>query len=92
MPESEARRVLATVRIAYELQQQGIDSTKVIDVLRTTTDDWMNLLTQAYYKKYPDAAAMDNTEQAKRSRFLLQRGFSSTMIQDFFKHTTTKST
>lgn len=80
------------VRIAYELQQQGIDSTKVIDVLRTTTDDWMSLLAQTYDKKYPDSAAMDNSEQARRSRFLLQRGFSSTMIQNFFKHKTTKST
>jgi regulatory protein len=80
------------VRIAYELQQQGIVPATVETVLRTTTDDWMNLLMQAYDKKYPSSATMDSSEQAKRSRFLLQRGFSSAMIQDFFKQTTTKST
>jgi regulatory protein len=80
------------VRIAYELQQQGIAPGTVEAVLRITTDDWMDLLEQAYGKKYPGSAAIDSSEQAKRSRFLLQRGFSSSMIQDFFKQTTTKST
>jgi regulatory protein len=80
------------VRIAYELQQQGIEPAKVDSVLRATTDDWMNLLVQAYDKKYSYSAIMDGCEQAKRSRFLLQRGYSSHMIQDFFKQTTTKST
>jgi regulatory protein len=80
------------VRIAYELQQQGIAPSKAESVLRATTDDWMNLPEQVYGKKYSDSTAIDSGEQAKRSRFLLQRGFSSTMIQDFFKRTATKLT
>jgi len=80
------------VRIAYELQQQGIAQAKVESVLRATTDDWMNLLEQVYDKKYSDSTAIDSSEQAKRSRFLLQRGYSSAMIQDFFKRTATKLT
>jgi regulatory protein len=87
-----SQKGFGAVRIAYELQQQGIAPTTVETVLRATTDDWMNLLVQAYDKKYPDSATMDSSEQAKRSRFLLQRGFSSGMIQAFFKQTTTKST
>lgn len=79
------------VRIAYELRQQGIDPATVDKIIRTT-DNWMDLLEQVYTKKYPESIAVDSGEQAKRSRFLLQRGFSSTMIQDFFKQTTPKPT
>ncbi len=89
---ARSQKGFGPVRITYELSQQGIAPATVNKVLRTTTDGWMNLLMQTYDKKYSGTTAIDSFEQAKRSRFLLQRGFSSTMIQDFFKQTTTKST
>lgn len=80
------------VRIAYELKQQGIESSTVDKVLRATTDNWINLLKQVYTKKYPGPVAMDSSERTNCIRFLLQRGFSSAMIHDLFKQITTKST
>jgi regulatory protein len=80
------------VRIAYELKQQGIDPDTVDKIIRATTDNWMNLLGQVYTKKYSNAGAMTGNERANRIRFLQQRGFSSAMIHDLFKQTTTKST
>jgi regulatory protein len=73
------------VRIAYELKQQGIEAHTVDKVLQATSDNWLNLMEQAYNKKYPEPLAMDINERAKRIRFLLQRGFSSAMITTLFK-------
>lgn len=80
------------VRIAYELKQQGIDPDTVDKIIRAATDDWMSLLVQVYTKKYPEKVVLDSNERANRIRFLQQRGFSSAMIHDLFKQTTTKST
>ena len=72
-------------RIGYELRQQGISPDVVEQALAATTDDWVEILAQVYAKKFSVAEAMDSSEQAKRSRFLLQRGFSGGMISDLFK-------
>jgi regulatory protein len=73
------------VRIAYELKQQGIDPVTIDKILKSTTENWKNLLQQVYGKKYPDVGAIDNSEKAKRIRFLMQRGFPSTMINALFR-------
>ena len=73
------------VRIAYELKQHDIDPDTVDSVLGATTDNWMNLLEQVYSKKYPNQLCVDSSERARRIRFLLQRGFSSAMINTLFK-------
>ncbi|WP_411727956.1 regulatory protein RecX [Methyloglobulus sp.] len=80
------------IHIAYELKQLGITPDTVDKIIRATTDNWMNLLGQVYTKKYPGTVAMDSSERANHIRFLQQRGFSSAMIHDLFKQTTTKST
>ena len=48
----------------------------VEQALAATTDDWAEILAEVYAKKFSAAESMDSNEQAKRSRFLLQRGFS----------------
>ncbi|MSS76125.1 MAG: regulatory protein RecX [Methyloglobulus sp.] len=73
------------IRIAYELQQQGIEAHTVDKVLQATSDNWLNLMEQVYNKKYPGPLAMDSNERAKRIRFLLHRGFSSAIITTLFK-------
>ena len=73
------------VRIAYELRQQGISQDTVDKVVQATTEDWMAVLERVYTKKYPGSVAIDGSERARRIRFLLQRGFSSTMITTLFK-------
>jgi regulatory protein len=46
----------------------------------------MELLEQVYTKKYGLDSLLDRYEWAKRSRFLMQRGFSGTMIGALFDH------
>ncbi len=73
------------VRIAFELRQQGIDPSEIENAMRKATDDWQSLLEQVYLKKFSSAASFDRNERAKRIRFLLQRGFSNSMINTFLK-------
>jgi regulatory protein len=76
------------VRIAFELRQQGITSDVVEKIVNSTIENWPTLLAHVYSKKYPLTNQMDSVEQARRSRFLLQRGFSSAMISELFSQLT----
>lgn len=75
------------VAIRYELSQKGIDVAvnALNEVMLTVADDWLDLLTQTYCKKYGDIEPITSHDCSKRSRFLLQRGFSSSQIQQFAK-------
>jgi regulatory protein len=70
--------------IAYELKQNGITGFDIESILFDVTESWLSLIEQVYQKKYPDNKNLSLSERAKRSRFLLQRGFSSTLIQQLF--------
>ena len=74
------------VWISYELRKNNIDNFNVGDVAQQTVGSWMDLLEQVYSKKYKQASVLDRNEWAKRSRFLMQRGFPSTMISTLFDH------
>lgn len=78
--------------IAYELRQHGIDlgNTPLFDLdalAESVAGGWRPLLQQVYRKKYGDGSIPNRNEWAKRSRFLLQRGFTHVMIADFLKNT-----
>ena len=72
--------------IAYELRKNGIDAVNFEDIMQKMADSWMELLEQVYIKKYGHDSLLDRNEWAKRSRFLMQRGFSGTMISALFDH------
>jgi regulatory protein len=72
--------------IAYELRKNGIDAVNFEDIMQKMSDSWMELLEQVYIKKYGHDLLLDRNEWAKRSRFLMQRGFSGTMISALFDH------
>lgn len=72
------------VRIDYELRQNGIDEADLDAVLQESGDSWMDLLEQVYNKKYNHKKNLDRNEWAKRSRFLLHRGFTGEMISALF--------
>lgn len=74
--------------IRYELAQKGIDVAKINlnDVLLTVADNWLDLLTQTYCKKYGEIEPLTRQDWAKRTQFLLRRGFSSSQIQQFAKN------
>ena len=74
------------VWIAYELRKNGVDAVNLDDIVQQTAGSWMDLLEQVYSKKYNRDTFMDRNEWAKRSRFLMQRGFSGTMIGALFDH------
>ena len=73
--------------IRYELSQKGIDVAvnTLNDAMLTVAGDWLDLLTQTYCKKYGEIAPITRYDWSKRSRFLLQRGFSSSQITQFAK-------
>ena len=72
------------IRVGYELKQNGIATFDLETIVQAETGSWMALLEQVYSKKYPHDTALERNEWAKRSRFLLQRGFSGAMISALF--------
>ena len=70
--------------VAYELRQNGVDAVNLEDIVQKVAGSWMELLEQVYTKKYGHDLLMDRNEWAKRSRFLLHRGFSGAMISALF--------
>ena len=79
------------VKIEYEIQQRGIQSVDLDAVLVDLADDWFEVLGQVYRKKYAEASLKNYAERIKRSRFLLQRGFSGEMIRKFLQQIENKS-
>ncbi|MDD5214771.1 MAG: regulatory protein RecX [Methylococcales bacterium] len=81
------RKGYGATAIRYELTQKGIDvaDTNLNDVLLTVADNWLDLLTQTYCKKYGEIEPLTRQDWAKRCQFLLRRGFSSSQIQQFAK-------
>lgn len=69
--------------IAYELSRRGIADFDLERLAETEAKGWQNLLMRVYRKKYPEPARAAK-EWAKRSRFLLQRGFPAAMIRSLF--------
>ena len=74
------------VFINYELRKNGVDTVDLEDIVQRTAGSWMELLEQVYTKKYGHDSLLDRNEWAKCSRFLMQRGFSGTMIGALFDH------
>ena len=72
--------------ITYELKNKGVDAFNLDDVVLKTAGSWMDLLEQVYIKKYGSDSMLDRKEWAKRSRFLVHRGFSGAMISSLLDH------
>ncbi len=81
------RKGYGATAIRYELNQKGIDvaQNNLNDVLLTVADNWLDLLTQTYCKKYGEIEPLTRQDWSKRTQFLLRRGFSSSQIQQFAK-------
>jgi len=77
---------LRPISVIYELRKNGIEAFNLEDIVQQTVGSWMELLEQVYTKKYGHDSLLDRNEWAKRSRFLMQRGFSGTMISALFDH------
>jgi len=72
------------IRVSYELKQNGIAAFDLESIVQEEAGSWMALLEQVYSKKYSHDTVLERNEWAKRSRFLLHRGFSGAMISALF--------
>ena len=71
-------------RIAFELQQKGVTEHQAAAVIDQLTQTESDRLREVWRKKF--GSAPDSFEQAARQqRFLQQRGFSPSLIRDFFR-------
>lgn len=69
------------VRIRYELQQRGITGVDLEVVAEEVVGGWLESLLALYSRKYAAEQSLSQAEWLKRSRFMLQRGFSGEMIK-----------
>jgi regulatory protein len=74
------------IRVNYELRQNGIMAFDLEAIVQKEVGSWMDLLEQVYSKKYTHDTVLKRNEWAKRSRFLLHRGFSGEMIGALCDH------
>jgi regulatory protein len=72
------------IRVSYELKQNGIAAFDLEGIVKEEAGSWVALLEQVYSKKYSHDTVLERNEWAKRSRFLLHRGFSGAMISTLF--------
>ena len=79
--ESRYQRGHGPFKISAELKQRGIEESLIDQGLYSDQIDWYEQALMVYQKKYANKSAGDYKEQAKRSRFLQQRGFSGEQIQ-----------
>ncbi len=69
------------LRINNELRQRGIEAFDLDSVVEQVAESWDELLARLYARKYPAQERMSRSEWAKRSRFLLQRGFTGEAVK-----------
>lgn len=62
-------------RIRYDLQLKGVSATLIDSTLNELGIDWFELARRQAVRKYGETAPDDAKERARRSRYLLGRGF-----------------
>lgn len=67
-------------RILSELQSHGIDPDALADIKTNLAQDEIGRAREVWRKKF-GVTPVDATERAKQARFLLQRGFSSSVVK-----------
>ena len=72
--------------INYELRKNGVNHFDLEPVVIKNVGSWLELAEKVYLKKYDDEVFLERNEWAKRSRFLMQRGFTSNTINTLFDH------
>ncbi|MDD1617571.1 MAG: regulatory protein [Methylococcaceae bacterium NSP1-2] len=75
-----------SLAISYELKQNGVNAVNLDNIMLAFADSWLELLEQVYHKKYDHNTRLSRSEWAKRCRFLMQRGFPSTLITALCQH------
>lgn len=88
--ESYARHRLqqgyGPIAINFELSCNGILDFNLDAVVSSLAGSWQTHLQQVYLKKYRNVKPLNASEYAKRSRFLLHRGFPSSLVNQLLNH------
>lgn len=71
--------------ITHELKQKGVRDELCEEYIDERDPQWIERLADVRKRKYGDNMPPDYKEQAKQSRFLQYRGFSSDQIHRLFK-------
>jgi regulatory protein len=79
--DSRKRKGYGPLKIRAELQDKGVDSSRVGRLLDAGDPEWGVLLIKEMRRKFGDAEADDQRDQAKRARFLEYRGFPIPLIR-----------
>jgi len=69
-------------KIAYRLREKGVNDVYIQRYLYAPDRDWILLMTTVRQKRFGVAIPRDIKDQAKQSRFLTGRGFTTDMIRN----------
>ena len=82
---SRIQKGYGPLRIGQELREKAIADDLIETLLTNRDEDWMLRLANVREKKFGQSMPTDYKEQARQSRFLQYRGFSSEHIRRSFK-------
>jgi regulatory protein len=81
---SRISRGYGPVRIVMELRQRGITDDVIDNCIDSIDIDWLEALNTVRQKKFGFRLPGDYQQQAKESRFLQYRGFTSDQIRQLY--------
>lgn len=79
---SRIERGQGPLRIRQELRRRGVDAVRAEQALDEADVDWDVRLREVHRKRFGGAPPSDRREQARRARFLAQRGFHDAAIRE----------
>lgn len=82
---SRIRKGYGPVRITQELRERGIHDDVIENTIHDLDVDWMLQLQEVRTKKFGTEFPSDFKEQARESRFLQYRGFTSEQIRELYR-------
>ena len=77
-----SQRGYGPLRVRQELRQRGISDELLNAAMDSVEVNWLETLAGVLERKYGDTPASDLKEKARRTRFLLYRGFSGEQIRE----------
>ena len=83
---SRIQKGYGPVRLEQELYERGIEAQLIQSCLDGLDTDWMDVLQSVRQKKFGRTLPAGFNEQAKESRFLQYRGFTTDQIRHLYKN------
>ncbi len=73
------------LRIRRELEQKQVSAFLIDTYLEAVVDEWRDLAQATYLKKFGEDQSKDYKEQAKRTRFMVYRGFPHDLVRSIVR-------